>query len=526
MSICRTGIVLDGPDALSVTVSGLGGSTVTAIEPIQLTGQSPEEVVELIRAMKDDRPHQRGQIRLVLPHETCECFLRVQSAPLPDEAVLGDSIRWLEEECGFDPQAYDIRANAWFVRGRQAVAISAMDRGLLTRYQSSLESAGMHDVVVVSPLDALVQMAMNTAREVAAANRVLIHVGRATTALLAVEEGLPVFFRSLSHNVKCDAITQPGVGAPQFQITEQEADRLANELGRTLQFYQQTAGAGRRVEHMTLSATNLDLRRLVATLQQQTGATVALAGASLVQMPSGDSDGTVDMLGEQRLALPLAVSAVRQMPEQSRMVYTPSRTRRMMTSQSTHWGLLVAFIVVLVLVWLVIEAGIAATHSKGASLQAQERDLVKQLNDRNQEQEKRTNYVDNVNVLLQMKQQGVLASDMMSAANNLRPRDVVFDRVALDAKPQLYTLRVTGSIPDVPTHDALAMLDEYTAHLANQDLFEHTFVEKPQLDGPGSDGELNRRNRGGDDPGDDASLTFTLVLQSVTPWQVQGEGKP
>lgn len=523
MSLWRTGIMLDGPDGLAVSVSGMRGGRVTSIEPIEVVGHSPEEVADLLRVMVRERSFGRGQIRVVLPVEICENHVRQHAAPLPDEAVTSDAIRYLEEECGMEPHTYDVHTNIYLDdEGRQSVVISVLERGTLSRFRNAFESAGLYDVVLISPVDAMVQMHQTFETSVAAPLRAMIHVGRTQTLMLVVEGDLPVFFRSVGRNLDTQGADFGGYGEgellPELAPTDQAVDGLAGELVRTVQYFSQTSGSQNEIGQIILTSTNLDLRLLASVLQQHTE--VACLPATSTDVTRGVADEDMNgAFAELGMSLPAAVAAPRKLPPQTRMVSTPSRNAEMLTSRRTVGAIMVLYVLCLAAYWAMMVVQTRDLAADVAMLENEEQQLSQTLARRQQQHASRQMYVNNALWLMRMKQQGVLAADMLVAVNNLRPEEVMFGDVHLDAGAALYTMTIKGHVPKLSTHEALRKLDAFAASLRGTELFTNTTINRTLLNGPGGP-ELNvQEQRQLEQEGVEPNVVnYTLVVQSPTPW--------
>lgn len=519
MNFWRTAIMVDGPDALCVTVRGLRRLRVTETASLSVPGHAPEALAEMIRTALDRSRLRHGQIRLILPAELCENYLRMLATPLPSDAVYGDSLRWLEEECGLDPQAYDVRVNATIINNRQVLSISTLDRGALARCRQACEAAGLHNVVMVSPLDAMIQMATVVQTPTKAPNRALIHVGRAATMVLVVENGLPVFFRNLPKAVQC-APTDAGADSlsPQYVLTNDELNVLSEELVRTLQYYQQTLGTEEGEDEIILSSTNLELSGLASVLHRQTGAACNLAASRQITLTAEDANA----LTQQRALAPLSMAMLQKVPASRRLAATPPRSAQIAAGGSFAAAVTLVFAVLLLTYVLALMGRNSRLSGELARLDAEEAKLRQGIVQRQEQHLSRRSYRRNSHLLLQLKQQGVLMADMLVVANNLRPDPIKFQQMSLESGSRQVTLRIQGAIPQLEPHEALRLLDEYAAALRATPVIGTTWIQEPALRGPGGEDVSLDRQRAPQAAPTEPVVTFTLVAQTAAPWQLEG----
>jgi len=541
----RTGVSIQAHGVVSVAVRGLRKARVVGVGHVGLKGFGPAELADALGELRRERPWGGGQLRVILPGERCENLVRIRPADEPLEALTDETLRWLEDECAVERADYDVHICPYRFADAQVAVVSLVERGLRSACKEALDSAGIDDVVLVSPLDAMIEAMRSVLSDSLLPGRVLFHVGSYCSLLLIWEGQAPVFFRTITKKLEmedpqAERREPEGRGAPLSATpTAASMEALVLEFERTLHFYRRSAGKESTPEEVVLCAGGIDVRGLLPLLQAHTGIPTVMAtpSANVVLSPE-NLEPTVLRERWAQFALPAAVAVPRRLDAAVPVAALPSRTARIFSGRRVAAVLALLYAAVLFGWWLHLGSRIGALGSEKAELEQEKTRLERQLDERRASYARRKQYQELAGLLLKMKEQGVFAANLLAAVNEARPPAVQFQSLSLDAQDGVYRLRLEGHLSLTDMRTALLTLERYVDGLRRCQVFDTISVERPilarksaphaeeeeepadsqQLQEQGSEEDAAEPQKEEASPAE-SGFTFTLTAEASTPWR-------
>lgn len=240
----KTGILLESPHGIRVSLEGRRRVSYTGRSTLPVSDVAPGALAEMLVALAGEHEG-TGSTRVVMPTDECENFLRVCPTPSSGgaERLRDETVRWLEEEYGIEPEEQEVFTCSYQLKQKQAIAVTVVDKGRMAQYQEALLSAGLRDVVLLSPLDALISLFFSGCAGEPAACRAFVHVGQRNSLILLTRERLPVFFRSFRRELRGQEQDDDRYGRfnagglPDVRPDQASISALGEEFKRTLQSY-------------------------------------------------------------------------------------------------------------------------------------------------------------------------------------------------------------------------------------------------------------------------------------------------
>jgi len=545
----RTGVSIQAHSAVSVAVRGLRKARVVGVGHARLESFGPAELAGALSELRRERHWGGGQLRVILPGERCENLVRIRPADEPLEALTAETLRWLEDECAVERANYDVHLCPYRFADAQVVVVSLVERGLTGACKEALDSAGIDDVVLVSPLDAMIEAMQSVQSDPLVSGRVLFHVGSSCSLLLIWERQAPVLFRIITKKVEMEGPQadrcEPGERGALLSATPTAAsmEALVLEFERTLHFYRRSEGKEGIPGQIVLCAGGIDVRGLLPLLEAHTGIPTVMAtpGANVVLSPE-NLEPTFLREHWAQFALPAAVAVPGRLDVAVPVAALPSRAARIFSGRRVAAVLALLYAAALFGWWLHMGSRIGALGAEKAVLEQEKARLERQLDERRASYARRKQYQELARLLLKMKEQGVFAANLLAAVNKARPPAVQFQSLSLDAQDGVYRLRLRGHLSLTDMRTALLTLERYVDGLRRCRVFDTVSVERPILamkpapqteeekpaasqQPPEEGSEENAAETQKEEaPPAESGFTFALMAEASTPWH-GGEGQ-
>lgn len=487
----RTGVVIQEPRCVGATLTGSWRASFESSCTFALERTTPERVVDVLKGARERGELDFGQLRLVLPPEECDSFLRLCPRPSAGglERVRADTVRWLDEEYGIETDQSDVHIATYPCKGKLAVAASLTEAGLLGRYQEALSGAGFKGSAVLSVLDAMIDMASSIPTTGVLPARAFVHVGLHDTLVLLTSDGAPVYFRAIRRELAVSA--QSGDRYDAFSTerlqsaepTLESATALAKEFSRTLQSHVIAAEDDCSLQEIVLTGCGVDVRALSVPLQDETGVPVVSLPVpkDLREPVDGSEESTIFRQEWPQLALPVSLAYARKMPPEAVLTATPSWGREFFSGKAAAFLAAAICALVLALVFVYAMLKLTDLRNEQTELQSQQQDLNREIAQRRQDYQKREEYQNATNLLLRMKLQGMQSANLLTVLNNVRPDGIGFAKVRVDVKEETCKAYLDGVIDDTPAQEALHLLNQYVLNLRASGQFDSIELEKPML---------------------------------------------
>lgn len=500
----KTGILLEAPHGIRVSLEGRRRVSYAGRSALPVSDVAPTALADMLLALAEEHEGP-GSTRVVMPVDECENFLRVCTVPSSGgaERIQSETVRWLEEEYGVETEEQEVFTCSYQVKGKLAVAVTVAERGRMVQFQEALVSAGLRDVVLLSPLDALISLFLSVCASEPLACRAFVHVGQRDSLVLLTRDRLPVFFRSFRREL-CGQEPDDdrygrfnAGGLPDVRPDQASISALGEEFNRTLQSYGLVADDEFAVEEVVLTGCGVDVRSMSRTFQSTTGISVVSPPVPKeLVVSSDDSEESTAFRHEwPQLALPAVVAMQRQIKSRARLAVAPSRTAQFLAGKGAMIALAAVWFVLALVVLLLLTAHLSRLRGRQLELQQTQQDLTRQISMRREMQRKRKEYIAATQMLLRMKLQGVLAARLLATANNVRPPEVVLSGIGLTLAEERLTLGVDGQFEEITHRDALLSANAYVKRMRETGSFDTVFLEKPVLSQttvsvPSSDGPV------------------------------------
>ncbi|MBT3376307.1 MAG: hypothetical protein HN742_36085 [Lentisphaerae bacterium] len=486
----KTGILLEAPNGIRVSLAGNRRVTYTGRSAFPVSDLAPGALADMLSPPAEEQ-QTPGPTRVIMPVDECENFLRLCPPPSSGgaERIKDETTRWLEEEYGIEPEEQEVFTCPYQVKQKLAVAVTVADKGRMAQYQEALMAAGLRDVVLVSPLDALISLFFSVSASEQAASRAFVHIGQHDSLVLLARERMPVFFRSFRREVHGQSGEDDrygrfsAEGLPDIRPDQASVDALSEEFKRTLQSYSLVADDDFSVEEVVLTGVGVDVRSMSRSFQTATGiAVVSPPVPKQLVVPSDDSDESTAFRQEwPQLALPAVLAMQRQVKPQARLAVAPSRASQFLGGKGAAIALFLLWLLIAIILLLLLSSQLSRLRGRQIKLQQTQSDMSRQISLRKEMQARRLEYIAATKVLLRMKVQGTHAARLLATANNTRPAEVSFTGVDLTFTETEATLGVGGQFEGIVSKDALACANGYVTLLRETGFFHTVFLEKPFL---------------------------------------------
>jgi len=472
-------------EAMSLTASGRGAASVLRAGAIPAASAEPEALAEALAALRSGGV--TGQLRLVLPSEVCENFLRVSRARGPRREFAASCVRWVEDEYGVDAAEHEIRVSVHTYADGQAGAVSVLKPGWLASAREALARRKVDDVVFVSLLDALLLMARQEGVSNGHARPAFLHLERSHVSALIAEAGMPVFYRGLRRDLalagaqedKYERMRAP-LGQGAF-LAPESVTAVAEDFARTLAFGQRGGKGEPAVDHVVVSASGVDVRAVAARVEELCGAPARPAAPGSGWRLDA-SDPKVDGVTENwaQVAIQAAAAAPVTLRPETRLLDIPSPLARALSPSRVAVGVFVLYLVALAGVWAYLALTAQALRQTRKDKETERIRLQAELNARRADYERRGLYRELARTLMRMKQQGVFAADVLATLNNERPEEAKIREIMVEAEAAACAATVVVAMPEqAGVMKASRVANDYVLRLRKNGLFESVVVEQP-----------------------------------------------
>lgn len=491
-------------------------------------------LAEALSRLRADAGTPVGALRCVLPGRACEGYLRAFRGRPPDREIAETCRRWVEEDYGVDPASNDLHVSVYDFGEVRVGAVTAARPGLADEYARAAAERGLRDVAFVSPLDALMHLAEQTAAEQPeGALSAFLHVERSSCIVLLLEGPAPVFFREVRRELETDGADgdlyeQMRPGGPRMAfLTPASVQAVVDEFARTVAFYKRSSGRPEgELQQLWITTGGLDARPVAARAEE-----VLQAQARPAAPPPGlDVDEALakeQLIGDNwaQFALAQAVALAPRLKAQRCLARVEGRAAKAF-SPKVAAAACAAVLALLMGGWW--GAGAAERRSLEAerdALRQKQGGLQSELNRRRSDLARREEHRAAARALLRMKHQGVFAAGLLGALDSHRPSDALrFHELSLEPGGDLCAVALVVALPGrVGVTQAMADVNEYVARLRADPRFRSVRIEQPSPVIEGTRGSGARAAEGQTRTGD-ASIRFRIAAEAETPW-AKGEGQ-
>ncbi len=470
---------------MSLTASGRATASILRADSVPVASVEPEALAEALAALRSGGV--TGQLRLILPPETCENFLRVSRARGPRREFAASCVRWVEDEYGVDGGEHEIRVGVHTYASGQVGAVSVLRPGWLAKAREALVRRRLDDVVFISLLDALLLMARQGSATPGHVRPAYLHMDRRHISALIAEADMPVFYRGLRRDLvmaearedRYERMRAPvGRGA---LPTPDSVAAVAEEFARTLAFGQRGFKSESAVDHVVVSASGVDVRAVAARVEELCGVPVRPAAPGPGWRLDA-ADPKLDGVAENwaQVAAQAAAAAPPSLSPEARLLDIPSPVARALSPANVAVGVFVLFLAVLAAVWGYLAMTSHALRQLKREKEVERTRLQAELNARRADYARRGAYRELARTLMRMKQQGLFVAGVLADLNNVRPDEAKIREILVESEPSACVSTVVVAMPERVGHTvASRVADEYVLRLRKSGRFDSVLMQLP-----------------------------------------------
>ena len=485
MASFRAGVLLQSERAIGLALRGPGRAETLGPYVAALPAGGAEDTARVIAALRP-APADRGPLRLVLPIALCDGFLRQGPRALEAEEFIAACMRWVEDEYGVELSENDVRVCRYLYPDRQVGVVTVTRPGYLDGLVDAMEAHGLRDVIVLSPLDAMILLAEALPEGAPGATRALLHVAPDRSLALILEGGAPAFFRSIRKRAELtplvDRYEQMRATGPAVRLISDASSRaLAQEMARTVRFYRRSAGTEADLSETVLTGSGFDLAPLAARVQEETGAPAAEApvfpGIRLGGAPE-QQEWLQERWGE--VALPAAVARPKKIGPAARLAEIPSRLAEVITPRRVAIAVAVLYLAILAVVYFAMKVHGAGLLARAKKVRREVAARQRELMSRQSDDQERKGRLRMMRMLLRMKYQGVFAARVLAILGNARPASARFQDFIMDFDDDIVVTRIRVSVPHaIGVREASRIVYGYMDVLRSTRLVRRVSLETP-----------------------------------------------
>ncbi len=475
-----SGILLQQPAATGIRLQKHGSKSVVEAAFTAEFADPTADAVALFCRNIQKKQKSGGEVRLVLPPEICEDFVRRVDLDEATDRLQSDTRRWLDEEVMVDLEPVELKIKK-YTRGKQAAAIiSLLPRGFTTALRIKLEEENLPKVAVLSPLAAMILLYENSCAESNEA-AAFLHVSPSHTHLMLIQDGVPCFFRSihlpLQTYANLDDRYEKFRKKPQVLVLSPEVcKKLNTEYERSLRAFAVSGSRDFSPTSLVLAGSGVDVTPALDMFEKEFGKTWALPQFSL-----NEPRKTASVPDSIYYQLETAVALPTQIPTQPVLLQTSGRLLQLLSGKPAVAAALILFLATLAFLYIKIDSKHEDLVSEIRELQMQQQKVNGLLSERQRVYAQRTQYQAAVATLLRIKYQGLAAAEMLAAAADQRPAELLFDTFTISSDATSSSFRLDGIFAGRPATEVLQVVNAYCEKLEKKPCFDLVELQEPVL---------------------------------------------